>query len=115
MVDLGNVENFETAGTVRGVKVLAAQHDVLDVVAAVFVRFGKHRTAIDVFLIVGRVGDLVQMTPDGGLWLVGLCPNNGVETVASFADVSVPSEEIYSAGAEAEELRDPRVVVVVLG
>ena len=67
------------------------------------------------FLIVGRVGDLVQMTPDGGLRLIGLCPNNGVEPVASFADVSVPSEEIYGAGAEAQELRHPRVVVVVLG
>jgi len=30
------IENFEAAQTIRGVKVFAAQHDVLDVVAAVF-------------------------------------------------------------------------------
>ena len=101
LVDIGDVENFETAGTVRGIKVFAAQNDVLDVVAAVFVRFGKHRAAIDMFFVVRRIGDLVQMTADYGLRLVGFGPNHGVKSVASFADISVAPKEIYSSSSEA--------------
>ena len=66
------------------------------------------------FLVIVRIGDLVQMTADGRLRLVGFRPDHGVESVASFADVGVAAEEIHRAGAEAEQLRHPGVVIVGL-
>ena len=65
-------------------------------------------------LVIVRIRNLLQMTADRCLRLVRLGPDDGVQSVASFADVGVTAEEIHRAGAEAEQLRHPRVVVVVL-
>ena len=101
LVDVGDVEHFETAGTVRGVKIFAAQNDVLNVVAAMFVAFSQQRAAIEMFFVVRRVGDGMEMTTDDGLRFVRLSPNHTVQTFAAFADVSVAPKEIHRAGAEA--------------
>ena len=50
-----------------------------------------------------------------GLRFVPLRPDHGVKPALALADVSVAAEEIHRARAEAEQLRHPRVVVVLLG
>ena len=74
----------------------------------------ESRRASTMLLVVVRIGDLVQMTADRGLRFVRFGPDDGVQSFASFADIGVASEEIHRAGAEAEQLRHPGVVVVVL-
>src|SRR4051812_27007889 len=66
------------------------------------------------FPVIVRVGDLVEMTADRRLRLVRLRPDHRVESVLAFTDIRVTSEEIHGPGSEAEELRHPGVVVVVL-
>ena len=100
LVDVGDIENFETAGTVRGVEIFAAQNDILNVVAAVFVAFSQTRASIDMLLVIGGVSERMQMTADCRLRFIRLSPNHGVESVAAFTDVSVAPKEIYRAGAE---------------
>ena len=56
----------------------------------------------------------MQMTADHRLRFVRFGPDHGVKSFAAFADIGVATEEIHRAGAEAEQLRHPRVVVVVL-
>ena len=114
MVDVGDVENFETAGTVCGIKIFAAQPDVLNVVAAVFVGFIENRTAFEMLLVIRGIGDRLKVTSDHGLRFIRLGPNHGVQTFFAFADVGVAAKKIHRAGAEPEELRHPRVVVIVL-
>src|SRR5207249_2794167 len=97
------------------IKIFTPQNDVLDVVAAMLVGFSQKRATIDMLFIVGRVSNRVQMTADHRLRLVGFGPNNRMQSVASFANIRVAPEEIYRAGAEAEQLRHPGVVVVLLG
>src|ERR1700738_162037 len=46
LVGGGDVENFKATGTVRGIKIFAAQNDILNVVATVLVAFGQKRAAI---------------------------------------------------------------------
>ena len=88
---------------------------ILNVMAAMLVALPVQLAPrVDVLLIVRRVGELVQMTADGGLRFVLFGPNNGMKSFPAFADVGVASEEIHRAGAEAEQLRHPRVVVVVV-
>ena len=82
--------------------------------AVMLVGFVQNRAAFDMFSVIGRVSDLVQMTADGRLRLVRFGPNDGVEPSLPFADVGVTPEEIHRAGAETEQLRHPGVVVVVL-
>src|SRR6202011_3082769 len=65
-------------------------------------------------LVVGRVGDAVQMTSDGRLRLICLRPNNSVQSLAAFSDIRVTSKEIHRARAETEQLRHPGIVVVLL-
>ena len=65
-------------------------------------------------LVIGRVSDRVQMTADRRLRFVRFGPDHGVKSFAAFADVSVAPKEIHRAGAESEQLRHPRIVVVCL-
>ena len=85
LVDVGDIENFKTARAIRGVEIFATKPDILDVFARMFVCFGEQRTAIKVFLVIRRISDLMQVTADGGLRLVGFCPNNGVEPMSKAA------------------------------
>ena len=66
------------------------------------------------FPVIVRIRELVQMTADRGLRFVRFGPDDAVQSFLALADVGVAAEEIHRAGAEAEQLRHPRVVVVVL-
>ena len=69
---------------------------------------------LDVPLVVVGVSQFVQMTAEGGLGFVLLGPDHTIQTVLAAADVGVAPEEIHRARAEAKQLRQDRVVVVVL-
>ena len=58
------------------------------------------------------LGEILQMAAERGLRFVLFRPNHRVESAFAFADVGVAAEEIHRAGAEAEQRREPRVVVV---
>src|SRR5215469_3996548 len=53
------------------------------------------------------------MTAQRGLRLIALCPYYGIEPFFTFTYVSVAPEEIHRARPEAEQLRHPRVVVIL--
>ncbi len=78
LVDVRHVEDFEPAGAVRGVEILTAQHEILNVVSAVFVSLLENRTGFEVLPVVIRIGDLVQMAADRGLRLGRFGPDHGV-------------------------------------
>src|SRR5258706_6790945 len=69
---------------------------------------------LNVIQIVRGIRELLQMTTERGLRLFLLGPDNRVESALTLANVSVASEEIHRAGAEAEQLRHPCIVVVFL-
>src|SRR5258707_6613151 len=100
LVDVGDVEDFKASRAVRGVEIFAAQYNVLNIVPAMFVCFGKKRATVDMFRVVGWVGDLVEMTADNCLRFIRLGPNDRVQSVMSFADIRVASKEIHCARAE---------------
>src|SRR6266487_3804189 len=79
-----------------------------------FVRFVQLRPKIDMFLVVRGISDLMKMTADDGLRFVRFGPDHGVKSFAPFADVSIAPKEIDRAGAEAQQLRHPSIVVVRL-
>ena len=68
---------------------------------AVLVGFGQNRAARDVFSIIIRVGDLLQMTPDDRLRLVRLGPDDRVKTFAPRADIGITAKKFTVPGAEA--------------
>ena len=72
LVDVRDVEDLEAARAVRGVEIFAAQDEVLNVVAAVLVRFLQNRAGLEVLPVVVRISDLVQMAADRRLRLVRL-------------------------------------------
>ena len=101
LIDVGDVEDLEAAGAVGGVEIFAAQDDVLDVFAGMFVAFVQLGAGCDVLLVIGRIGNLLQVTADDGLRFIRLCPDDGVQSFATFSDVSVAAEKVDRAGAEA--------------
>ncbi len=64
--------------------------------------------SLDMFLVIIRIGDFLQMAADGRLRFVRFRPDDGVKPSLPFADVSVAAEEIHRAGAEAEQLTPSR-------
>ena len=69
---------------------------------------------LGVLLEIVRVGQPVQMTAERGLRFVLFRPNDGIETAPAFGHIGVAPEEIHRARAEAEQLRQPCIVVVAL-
>ena len=101
LVDVGNVEDLETAGAVRSVKIFAAQHDVLNVFPGMFVRFLQLAANIDMLFVVRWIGDLLQVAADDCLRFIRFCPNNRVKSFAAFADIRVAPKKVHRAGTEA--------------
>ena len=101
LIDFCYVEYFETTRAVCRVEILAPQDNVLNVFARMLVRFLQLATEIDMFLVVGRVSNLMEITANHRLRFVRLGPDNGVKSVAAFTDVGVTPKEINRAGAEA--------------
>src|SRR4051812_19182842 len=81
---------------------------------AVFVRLFQNRAGLEMFPVIVRIRDLMEMAANRSLWLIGLRPDHGMEAFAPFADVSVTSEEIDRPGSEPEELGHPGIIVVAL-
>src|SRR5207247_1593946 len=65
----------------------------------------------ELFVIVG-IRDPLEMAAERGLRFFLLRPDDGLEAALAQTDVSVAPEEIHRARAEAEQRREPRVVVV---
>ena len=101
MVDVGDVEDFETARPICRVEIFAAQDDILNIMTAVFVCFSQKRASVDVLLVIGRVGDRVQMTADCRLRFIRLGPNHSMKPMAALAHIRIAAEEIHCAGAKA--------------
>ena len=68
-----------------------------------------------VLLVIVGIGDAVKMAADDRLWFVLFRPDDGVQAVLAFTNVGIATEEIDRAGAEAEQLRRDRVVVLLFG
>src|SRR5438093_11754091 len=65
-------------------------------------------------LEIVRVVQLLQMTAERRLRFILFRPDDRVEAALALADVGVAPEEIHGTRAEAEHLRQPGVVVIVL-
>src|SRR5204862_4030278 len=78
LVDVRHIKNLETACSIRGIEIFAAQHQVLNVLSAVFMCFLQNCTVLDVFSIVVRICDLMEMTTDGRLRFVWFGPDDSV-------------------------------------
>ena len=70
---------------------------------AMLVGFVQNRAPLEMFPVVIRISNLVQMTANDGLGFVGLSPDHGVKAFPPGTDIGVTTEEIYAAGTEAEE------------
>ncbi len=117
VVDVGDVEDDEAGLAGGGVEVFAALEEVEDLALAVVVVGLGEDGAVggDVGVVIFRIREAVEVAAEGGLGLVALGPDDGVEAVVAGGDVGVAAEEVDRAGAEAEELGHPGVVVVLLG
>src|SRR5438477_224960 len=63
-------------------------------------------------LVIGRIGDRMQMTSNDRLRFVRLGPDNGVQTLPTLAHIGIAPEEINCPGPETEQLRHPGVVII---
>ena len=59
LVDVCYVERFKTTWAICRVEIFATQHNVLNIVTAVLIRFGKNGATIDMLFVVGRISNLV--------------------------------------------------------
>jgi len=113
VVHIGDVEDDETGLAGGGVEILAALEQVENLAATmVVVGLGEDRFQRDVFGVVARVGEALEVGANGGLRFLALGPDDGIEAGGTGGDVGVAAKEVDRAGAEAEELSHPSVVVV---
>ena len=116
LIDIRDIENFKPARAVRGVEIFAAQDDIQNLLAAMMIALpGNCAPRCEMLSVIGRIGDLVQMTADRRLAVPPVRSRPRHEILPAFADVGVAPEEIHRARAEAEQRRHPRIVVVLFG
>ena len=101
LINISDIEDFEAARSVCGVEIFAPQNNVLNIVPAVLVCFGKNQASLEMFTIIVGVRDLVQMAANDRLRFIRFCPNHGMQPFMPFTDVSVAPKKVDRAGAEA--------------
>ena len=114
LVNIRDIEHLKPSRPVCRVKVFAAQGHVVDFPGVVFVGGGELSVVREMLGIVPRVGVLMHRASYHRLRLIGLGPDDAVQSLLA-ADPRIAAKEIHRPGAKAEQLGYPRIVILRLG
>ena len=115
LINVRHVEDLEPIRPVRRVEVFAAQREIENLLRMMMMRLLQHALLLlDVLLEIVRVSQPMQVAAQRRLRLLLLRPDHRFQPTLARADIGMATEEIHRPGTESEQLRHPRIVVIVL-
>ncbi len=112
VIDVCHIIYMEPIRAICRIQVLTAQLKAQRV-PAMMIRDIQLPVVGNVPVVIVRICELVQITSDHCLRLIRFRSRNGLEAIITSRNIYILPHEIYHVGAVQQELRHPRIIIVL--